>query len=197
MAIIVDPPQTLEDVHRYVRRSLGEGVIDVELQVDQLNDAVTSALLWWQGIVGWYREATVKVQPQGGDFDVPEDCQEVSHVFFEDGRDKILDIFDWAGVELAPVGYGSYFSTPSGAYRYIHQFSAYIEEGKKIVSVDPDWGYIRDTRKLRIFAGNNRTATAAIRLNHPLPVINFSACRKIRPLNKLKKVFNRRFRIIN
>ena len=157
MATTVNPSQTLEDVNRFVRRALGEGVVGVELEDEQVNDATTSALLWWQGIVGWYREATVNINPQGGDFDVPDDCQEVYQVHFDEPRDKILDVFDWAGVELAPVGYGSYFSTPSGAYSYILQWQDYIQQGQKIVSVDPDWQYIRDTRKLRIFGGNNRT----------------------------------------
>lgn len=156
---IIDSPQTVEALKRYIKRQLGEPTVDVELQDENLQDAIEESMLWWSGIVGYLKEAIVKINPNGGEFDVPEDVLEIAKVYFATQRDQILDVFDWAGVELAPIGYGSYFSTPSGAYSYIVQWQDYLEQGKKIVSVDPNWEYVRSTRKLRLFPGATGTGS--------------------------------------
>ncbi len=150
---IVESSRTIESIKRYIKRQLGEPIVDVELEDENLFDAIEEAMLWWNGIVGLLKYAQMDINPNGGEFDVPDDVQEVANVYFGTVRDRILDVFDWAGVELAPIGYGSYFSTPSGAYSYIEQWQIYLEEGRKIVSVDPDWEYVRSTRKLRLFPG--------------------------------------------
>lgn len=154
-------PQQIQDqkaaeIKKYIKRRLGEPVVDVELEDDHLNDAIDDATRWLAGIMGQLRIGVLKTNGQGGNYNVPDDCQEVVDVYFEEGRDRILDVFDWAGVELAPVGYGSYFSTPSGAYSYIQQWQAYLEHGKKIVSVDPMWEYDRFDRILRLYPSDGR-----------------------------------------
>lgn len=141
-----------DEIQKWIKRRLGEPTVDVELDAENLKDAVEGAILWWGGVVGQEKGCVININPSGGEFDVPDDCQEVVKVVFESQTgDTILNVFDWAGVELAPVGYGSYFSTPSGAYSYIEQWQSYLEQGRKIVSVDPDWEFRRDIRKLLIY----------------------------------------------
>jgi len=148
--------QVSSKLKKYIKRRLGEPIVDVELEDDHLEDCIDDATRWWAGIMDQVRLAVLSINPNGGNYSVPDDCQEIVDVYFEEGRDRILDVFDWAGVELAPVGYGSYFSTPSGAYSYIQQWQAYLEHGKKVVSVDPDWEYDRYDRILRIYPSGGR-----------------------------------------
>jgi len=153
--------QKAADIKKYIRRRLGEPIFDVELEDDHLNDAIDDATRWIAGILDQLRIGVVATNGAGGEYPVPDDCQEVVDVYFEEGRDKILDVFDWAGVELSPVGYGSYFSTPSGAYSYIQQWQSYLEQGKKIVGVDPMWEYDRFDRILRLYPSDGRDAGGA------------------------------------
>lgn len=150
--------QKADLIKKYIKRRLGEPIVDVELEDDHLNDSIDDAKRWLSSIMGQTRIGIVNTNGSGGEFSVPDDCQEVVDVYFEEGRDKILDVFDWAGVELAPVGYGSYFSTPSGAYSYIQQWQAYLEHGKKVVGVDPMWEYDRFDRILRLYPSDGRDA---------------------------------------
>lgn len=146
--------RTVENVKRFIMRKLGAGEygVDVELDALQLQDCVDESLMWWGGICGWYREADLNIPPSGGMVDVPADCEEVSHVFFDDSQNKVVDIYDWAGFYSAPIGYNS-FRSSGQISSFVVQTQTYLEEAKKVFSSDPDWAYNRDTRKLSVFTG--------------------------------------------
>jgi len=154
---ILKTDQLVSQAKKFVMRKLGRGEhgVDVELDDDQLTDAVQCALLWWGGIVGWYRFATIPISPNGGQFPVPDDCEEITHVYFDDYQNQITDVFGWAGIPWAPFGYGpgagTYGSFPSGQLSYVTQMQTYYDDARKIVSSDPNWGYNRDTRMLTIY----------------------------------------------
>lgn len=150
--------QRVSLIKKYIRRRLGEPVVDVELDDEHLDDAIDDAKRWFSGILDQVRVGMVATTGSGGNFPVPDDCQEVVDVYFDGGRNNIIDIFDWAGVEL---GYGSNFSMPSGAYSYMTQWAAYLEHGKKVVGVDPDWEYDRYDRILRLYPSDGRNAGGA------------------------------------
>jgi hypothetical protein len=154
---IVVPDQRASEMKKFVLRKLGRGEsgVDVELDDEQLNDSVADALLWWGSIVGWYRFAVVKISPGGGKFDVPNDCEEVVYVYFDDHQDRIVDVFSWAGVQSSSFGYGSthggYGGQSAGQQAYVVQLQSYHEQARKITSSDPNWAYDRDERKLHIY----------------------------------------------
>ena len=165
--------QKVSEAKKYIIRKLGRGEhgVDVELDDAQLNDAVACALLWWGGIVGWYRDATIQINPAGGQFPVPDDCEEITHVYFDDYQDRIIDGYGWAGLPWAPgdywSGYRSYGSFPSGQHSYVTQMQQYYDQARKLTSSDPMWSYSRDTRLLTIFL---RPDTSAQTMGHEIKV---------------------------
>jgi len=158
----VETKQSASQVKKYVKRKLGEGElgVDVELDDDQLADSVESSLLWWGGIVGWYRYATISISPNGGYFDVPDDCEEVSEVYFDDDHDGISGPFAWAGVPWNASGYGGYAGYGGygaygngllGGHSVTVQVQQQRAQSEKVFSTDPHWEFDRDTRKLKVF----------------------------------------------
>lgn len=143
--------QSDAEIRKWVRRKLGLGIVDVELTDEQIDDALLDAKMWFNAVIGQEKATEIDIPPKGGEVDVPADCQAVVEVIFERNRSEYLQMFDWADVEMAPIGYGTYYGSPSGSYSYITQWQQYIEQGRKIISVDRDWGYDRAKRKLHIW----------------------------------------------
>ena len=148
------PSQSEADIKRWTKRRFGFGVVDVELTDDSLDDAIDSAKRWFSSYVGQEAIALLTVPPSGGEVDVPDDVETVTEVVFENRNQNFINIFDWADVELSPIGYGAYYGSPSGSYSYLVQAQQYIEQGQKIISADRDWEWVRPTRKLRLFPTN-------------------------------------------
>lgn len=148
------PPQSEADIMKYIRRKLGGGIVDVELTEEHLKDASGDALSWWHTYVGQLRNHQMSISPGGGAFDVPDDVESIVEVVFQDNNSDFLDLFDWADVELSPIGYGSYYGSPSGSYSYLVQSRQYVEQGRRIIGADRDWEWDRQDRKLRLYPTN-------------------------------------------
>ena len=139
------------DIKRWIKRKFGFGTVDVELTDDQLDDCIDESKKWFAGVIGQEGMALLNIQQTGGEFDVPDDVQAVTEVIFEDRNQDFINLFDWADIELSPIGYGTYYGSPSGSYSYLVQARQYLEHGRKIIGADRDWEWDRTSRKLRLF----------------------------------------------
>lgn len=144
--------QSIQDIKDYVKRSLGEGVVAVELTDLQLQDAVDSACMLYQQIIGAYKYHELQVVG-GGEYQMPADCMAVSEVYFDIQRSDIYESFEWAGVELGPMSFGMYGGNresggAGGGYSYLVQALNYRDQAKRILSVEEDWFWDRERRLL-------------------------------------------------
>lgn len=147
--------QSEAEIKGYIERTLGGGVVEVELTQDQYDDAIEEAKFWFMGLIGQMKNLVLDIQPDGGAYDVAPDCLSVVEVFFDLRRAGIFDQFSWAGVELNPIGFGgngAYNGVGSigGGYSDLVQSMQYIEQARRILSADRDWEWDYQAKKLRI-----------------------------------------------
>jgi len=145
--------QSTQDIKDYITRTLGEGVVAVEMTDAQLQDAVDSSALLYHQIIGVYAYTTVSVSSGAGEYTMPADCISVAEVYFDISKSGIYESFDWAGVELGPMSFGMYggyrdSSGAGGGYSYLVQALNYRDQSKRILSVDEDWFWDRERRLL-------------------------------------------------
>lgn len=74
--------QSEQDIKDYVRRSLGDGVVAVELTDLQVQDAVDSAAMLYHQMIGDYNFSTINVSGPG-EYTMPPSCTMVVEVFFD------------------------------------------------------------------------------------------------------------------
>lgn len=144
--------QSVQDMKDYIKRSLGEGVVAVELTDLQLQDAVDSAAMLYQQMIGAYKFIALPVNG-GGEYAMPDDCVAIAEVNFDVNRADIYESFDWAGVELGPMSFGMYggyrdSSGAGGGYSYLVQSLNYRDQAKRILGVEEDWYWDRERRLL-------------------------------------------------
>lgn len=150
-------PQSEAEIKGYISRTLGAPTVAVELTDDQYDDAITEAKFWFMGLIGQMKNKVLTIQPDGGAFDVADDCLSVVDCYFDIQRAGLFDQFSWAGVELSPMSFsGSYnngYGTlgGGGGYSNIVQSMQYLEQARRILSADRDWEWDYQDRKLRIY----------------------------------------------
>tara|TARA_Y100000310_G_scaffold140395_1_gene139864 strand:- start:552 stop:1289 length:738 start_codon:yes stop_codon:yes gene_type:complete len=155
--------QSVQDIKDYVTRSLGEGVVAVEMTDLQLQDSVDSASMLYHQIIGAYQFTTIDIIGGTGEYSMPNDCISIAEVYFDMSRSGIYESFDWAGVELGPMSFGMYgghrdSSGAGGGYSYLIQSLNYRDQSKRILSVDEDWFWDRE-RKLLCLTPKNSSAS--------------------------------------
>jgi hypothetical protein len=149
--------QSADEIKGFIQRNLGAPVVAVELVDDHYNDAIYEASMWFMGLIGQMKNLVLPITPNGGAFDVAPDCLSVVEVFFDLQRAGIFDQFSWAGVELNPLGFGSYGAyngygtVGGGGYFDLVQSMTYLEQARRILSADRDWEWDHQDRKLRIY----------------------------------------------
>ena len=72
--------QTTQDMKDYITRSLGEGVVAVEMTDAQLQDAVDSSAMLYHQMLGVYAYTTLTVSSGAGEYPMPADCISVAEV---------------------------------------------------------------------------------------------------------------------
>lgn len=163
MAVVV---QSEQDIKNYIRRSLGEGVVAVELTDAQVQDAVDSAAMLYSQIIGAYKFAKMNING-GGAYSVPTDCMHIAEVYFDLNKSDIYESFDWAGVELGPMSFGMYggyrdSSGAGGGYSYLVQALNYRDQAKRTLGSDDDWFWDRERRLLCITPSAGASAGSQI-----------------------------------
>jgi len=147
-------PQNEESIKDFIKNRFGFGVVDVELTDSQLNHAIGEGKRWF---CTYQSQTKFLVIPSvSGDFiDVPEDCDNVVDVLFED--QSIASFFDWAGIGWN--AYDPFFGNSSiGGYgNTANAFSDYImlmqrwEIGRNVLGMDTDWEYSSYDRKIKLY----------------------------------------------
>jgi hypothetical protein len=151
--------QSDTDIRDFIFRTLGGGVIAVELTEDHYEDAIFEAKMWFMGYIGQLKNKVLTINSGGGAFDVAEDCLSVAEVYFDIQNQGLFDQFDWAGVEMNPLGYGMYGTyngtgTMGGGYSNIVQAISYRDMARRVLSTDRDWEWDWQAKQLRIYPTN-------------------------------------------
>lgn len=150
-----------ENLKAWILRKLGCDVISVELDSDQLDDAVMEAQEYWLQWVGRCRSVTLTLDGSGeyAASLLGTDVDSVVDVYFETTSNSLKDMYSWAGVELNPFqeayeGGTGYFS--------IVQYMQYREDLLKNVSGDDDWEWDRSRRILIISPLNSSSSSVRV-----------------------------------
>lgn len=167
MAIV---SQSTQDMKDYIRRSLGEGVVAVELTDAQVQDAVDSAAMLYNQIIGAYKFLAIDTNG-GGEYPVPTDCMHIAEVYLDINKSDIYESFDWAGVELGPMSFGMYggyrdSSGAGGGYSYLIQALNYRDQAKRTLGSDDDWFWDRERRLLCLTPSNGSSIGSRIAIKY-------------------------------
>jgi len=136
-------------IRDYIKRKFGHPTVHVELEDDQLQDAVEEALAWFAGLVGIVHTDSLTANGTG-EYDVNDDVSIVTEVVpTPSNLDSLVTPFAWADVELTPMAYG-YRISGLGRYSELLQYMQYLEQAKRLVGADFDWEWDRAARKLRL-----------------------------------------------
>ena len=107
--------KTSAAIREWIYRSLGKGVVNVELTSDQLDDVIDHAESWWQTWVG-QSKAVLYTMTGGTEYDgtaIAADIDSIVDVTFEGAGADFTNLFAWADVEINPYTY-----TFSNGYDY-------------------------------------------------------------------------------
>jgi hypothetical protein len=159
--------QSVQDMKDYIKRSLGDGVVAVELTDFQLQNAIDDAAMLYHQMVGEYSLMVLPVNGPG-EYAMPPTCIAVVDVHFDISGSGIYDSFDWAGVELGPMSFGMYggyrdSSGAGGGYSYLVQSINYRDQAKRILGVEDDWFWDRERRLLCLTGCSSNTSQVAVK----------------------------------
>lgn len=142
--------QSAEDIRSYVSRMLGQGVIDVELKVEHLDEAVQDAIYWYQATVGQRTSFSLDLLQGKTVYDVPSNMETLVSMDFE--IETFNGEYDWfeAGYWQYRNGYQSgygYNRSPLSEQTY---HNVYWEQMRQVFDQEPEYEFDRDRRLLII-----------------------------------------------
>lgn len=133
----------------YILRKFGHPTVHVELELEQLEDAVAEAKAWFSGLIGIVHTDSLTANGTG-EYDVNSDVSIITEVVpTPTNLDSLVTPYAWADVELTPMAYG-YRISGLGRYSELLQYMQYLEQAKRIVGADFEWEWDRVARKLRL-----------------------------------------------
>lgn len=137
-----------EELKGWIKRSLGCGVIHVELTDDHLNDAIVEAEEYFQM---WSGTIKMVVVDKGSgvaiaEADIADDISSVVDVYFGSETDSISQYYSWADVQFNPFQEGA--SGQYGGMSTILQYLQYRKDAQRLLSSDYDWQWNRATREV-------------------------------------------------
>jgi hypothetical protein len=188
------PVVDLNTLRDWIFRRLGAPVLRVELHEDQIDDAIQDALNWFSDRAGVESAHKLTILEGQSEYDVaallgfskePPVIQNVLDVAFEALDTLFRDDFGFFygapffGGSIA-VGQGSGRGWGAGqqrgqllAYSALMQWLQYIEQGKRILSVDRSWEYDEFSGILRVTPTPNTTSSAFVFLKRKLVMEEF------------------------
>jgi len=137
--------KTTAGISAWILRSLGGGVVAVELTADQVTDAIEAACVWFMAYAGQIKYGTIALTA-AQEYDVEEDTDAVMEVFYPDTGtldDSAINTSAYANVPLE-VGRGAYGMTD------ITITLQYLEQSRRVIGNDPEWEFDAVRRKLVI-----------------------------------------------
>lgn len=148
---------TENDIIGWVRRSLGEGKVDVELLDDHYADAVDAAKVWYAHYIGQTRSATLPLVSGLTEYAVPDDCDCVVEVV-TDAADSVLT---W-GFPDVPVNITPILPRAGSGAGYMSDLTEVLQYTgalRRTVARDQDWYYDEARRVLMITPPNGGATT--------------------------------------
>jgi len=144
-------PRTREEILKWGPRTLGGGVVVVEVTLEQNEDSWDAARRWWVGRRGVSRNA-VATYVGPGVYSVPDDCETVIEVFFPDiSLPSLILPYEWVGLDVIPLSDTPFTSPWSQGYSEIIQWLQRAEMGQRILSGEPSWEWCEAERRLNVF----------------------------------------------
>jgi len=208
----------LNTLRNWIFRRLGAPVLRVELHEDQIDDAIQDALNWFSDRAGIESAHQITILDGQSDYDIPvilgyskepPVVQNVLDVAFEALDVLFRDDFGFFygapffGGSIA-VGAGTGRGWGAGqqrgqllAYSALVQWLQYIEQGKRILSVERSWEYDEFSGTLRVFPVPNLTSRAVVFVKRRLTIEEFGRLtERYRDLVKKRSLFGAMERLI-
>lgn len=130
----------------WILRKLGCNVISVELEDEQLEDAIREAQEYWLMWVGSTKHVVLNVSKfEYEASEIAPDIDSVVDIIWDTVDTSFRDLFAWADVEINP--YQQVLGRNRGM-SWILQYQQYREDAKRVFSADKDWMWDRERRVL-------------------------------------------------
>ena len=160
-------PKTRAAAIAWLKRSLGSGVVVVELCQDHFEDSFADAIRWYVGRKGIKRRAMANILSGVQEYSMPEDTDEVLEVWFPGVQIDIIaavNPYAFIDIDQLPVAMQSVTGTPGGSfYGSLHQILAHAETARRVVGSEPAWEYFKDTNVLHVTPRSQRGGLAIVR----------------------------------
>lgn len=163
----------IAEIKGWIKRKLGDGWVNVELTVEQLQDTLEDALLWWSSRMGWYSEGTLTTSKGQVEYDlslVDPEVLEVVNVWFP--MNSMIDpsmayggFFDLDGFPYGDYPFRGY--PGGGNYFSLVQWMQTHEMGSRILSVDNDFIYRKEAKKLLLTPSPRTSGTLIYQYSTP------------------------------
>ena len=148
-----------QNVRQWIRRKLGHPVVCVELEDDQLNEAIKDAFVWWSAYRGWYVEGDFTFVPGTPTYDFSThdpSVTDIMAIYFP--LDPTLDVTGaWPGfldIDGYPYGDEAWTDTEGGFYSGLVQWLQTRKLAAHVLSAERDWIYNTTTQVLTITPGS-------------------------------------------
>jgi hypothetical protein len=148
------------DIIEFCKRTMGYGVVAVELTDDVLADAVEAAKNWYAMIIGQCKTTLIGVAAGTSEYAVPDDCDHVVEVV-TDAADSSLS---WGFPDI-PVNLSTLLPPYGSGSRYLSDLTLtlqYLEMARRTTARDQDWQYDAVRRVLVITPPNGGASRARI-----------------------------------
>lgn len=163
----------IAEIKGWIKRKLGDGWVEVELTPEQLTDCIEDALLWWASRKGWYSEGALNLVSGTVAYNlsaIDPPVLDVIQVWFTENP---VTNFSWAYggfFDMDGFPYGDYpFRGQMGGGNYFSlvQWMQTHEMGSRILSVDSDFIYRKQTKELIITPEPRRNGTIIYQYSTP------------------------------
>lgn len=129
---------------------VGSASVEVELNDAQFDVAVQLAKQWFSSKKGWVCYRPISLTPGVTEYKLNEDVSVVLDVVFQVPSD-VAGYFSLGFFDIIPYGPQSLTGMGSSAnYSSFAQLLQFTEQRKRIFSVEPDWSFEPQTRRLYV-----------------------------------------------
>jgi hypothetical protein len=162
----------IQTLRKWIRTTLGEPVVCVEMTDEQIDVAVEEAMEWWSAYRGWYLQHSFSVVEGQAEYDlssVDPAVIDVMKVWFT--IDPRLDLSGtWPGfldINGYPYDGFDHEQSQGGFYSGIVQWLQMREIGARVLSADLDWFFNDKTKTLTVTPSNASAGTAILLYSTP------------------------------
>jgi len=157
-------PLNRADAISWLKRSLGGGIVVIELCQDHFEDSFADAIRWYIGRNGIKRRAVQNIVGGIQEYQMPDDCDELLEVWFPGVQiDLIAAINPYAFIDVdqIPIASQSLTGVPGGSfYGTLELMLSHASTARRITGSEPAWEYFKDTNTLHIAPRNQRGGLA-------------------------------------